>query len=515
MNIKFIFTKCITLLYRESQVTKAMVSSKSYVRDIISEIKINESNLTLDHDSRIMSALRDVLLDMIRKEENFKYNYQDFNQSLRLACEDNEALYESIRDGILIDKTDGELIDQITSIRHELNNHLREQKAKKVIAEAYSRLTYKPHEVKNLKDYINQLIADLTPYQTEYKEEEDPAIISLVDFSNPEQIAEVLRTVKKEASGDLVIKTPWQALNRMLRGGFRRGQMTCVAALQHHGKSLLTLGSLIGAAIYNDANEQLIDKEKKPALMVCSTEDEMTKIIASVYMTLRENLDLVKCDDEHMASISEEDASVYISEKMRSRGYSFLSLRVNPSEWTYIDLCNFVSKLEAQSYEIHVALIDYLNMFPKTGCFGDNEPARIQNLFQRVRNFMAARKIACITPHQLSADALELFRQGKKDLVNIVSGGNYYADCKGIGRELDCELFLCKVEENGRYYMTIRRGKHRINGKTEEKYLYTVLPFEDMGSLRFDIDGPDTSLSKIGAKRREDGTEELPFYDDF
>ena len=178
-----------------------------------------------------------------------------------------------------------------------------------------------------------------------------------------------------------------------------------------------------------------------------------------------------------------------------------------------MDLFNYIIKLEASGCEIHVCCVDYLNQIPKTGCNGNNDADKIQDLFNRVRNFFSKKNIAFITPHQLSPEALELHRQGKTDLALIVSDGNYYAGSKGIGREVDLELFLYLAKDSGRSYQCIARGKHRLTGITNPEYLYYILPFEEIGSLRWDIDKDDTSIKRIGQKRNNKGEIENPFWE--
>lgn len=515
MNIKYIFSKCITLLYREKQLSNTGVSSKPFVKEIISDIEVNQSSLTMDQENKVLYNLREIIVDMLRQPDEHEYDFTTFSQNLRIACDEQQVLFEGIRDAIALNLDEESLVKLVTNTRYELKNYLRDQQIGEIITKASQKLRYKSHEISDMRSYVNELVASLQPYQSVGEEEKDPAIMSEVDYT---QIgggaAEVFEEVRKEASGEMIIKTPWQAINRMTRGGFRRGQATVVAGLQHHGKSLITHGAVMGAALYNDPTSQMVDETKVPTILHISAEDEQEKVGAQMYIKLREQFEGVKLTEQELLKVTPSEMEAYTANKLSERGYRYLCLRVNPGEWTYVDICNYISRKEALGFEFHLCLIDYLNMFPKAGCLGDFEAARIQNLFQVMRNFMSKRHIAFVTPHQLSVDALELFRQGKRDLVNIVAGGSYYDACKGIGREVDLEIFIAKIEDSGRYYMTVRRGKHRIQGKTDEKHLYTVLPFEEAGDLRFDFDGPDTSLTKIGARRRSDGSEEEPFYDE-
>ena len=120
------------------------------------------------------------------------------------------------------------------------------------------------------------------------------------------------------------------------------------------------------------------------------------------------------------------------------------------------------------------------------------------------------RGIACITPHQLSSDALELTRNNTEDFVKIVANKGYWDGCRRLGQEPDLEFLFHIVEMNGKKYLTIARGKHRYT-VTATKHLYTAMEFKPVGSLPWDIDKEvDYGISVLG--RATGGTDES---DDF
>lgn len=118
------------------------------------------------------------------------------------------------------------------------------------------------------------------------------------------------------------------------------------------------------------------------------------------------------------------------------------------------------------------------------------------------------RNIAFISPHQLSPAAKQLVRGNVEDLVREVANKGYYDGCSTIDQEVDMELYIHIAKVNGRSYLTIQRGKHRKMRPTPEKYLYCVLPFNDIGGIRDDINGPDTTLRKPGGGVEGSGQEE-------
>lgn len=90
-----------------------------------------------------------------------------------------------------------------------------------------------------------------------------------------------------------------------------------------------------------------------------------------------------------------------------------------------------------------------------------------------------------------------LIRQGNEEsFVRDIANKGYYDSCKTIDQEVDLELYIHIVKADGKSWLTVQRGKHRLIQQTKEEYKYTVLPFEDIGDIRDDVNGADTSRKK-------------------
>ena len=73
-------------------------------------------------------------------------------------------------------------------------------------------------------------------------------------------------------------------------------------------------------------------------------------------------------------------------------------------------------------------------------------------------------------------------------------------------------MFIHIEKMNGRAYLTVQRGKHRINGVTPLEYLYAILPFQIKGVILDDYLSADSTRTKLGGGPR--GTsEEQPFWE--
>ncbi|MGN6746633.1 DnaB family ATPase, partial [Neisseria sp. P0024.S002] len=236
-------------------------------------------------------------------------------------------------------------------------------------------------------------------------------------------------------------------------------------------------------------------------------------VLFNLYILLKENLENVKITDEDKQRLSSREAAEYVYKTLSNTGYDIRIIRADSSTWSYAEIQSCILQFESQGYEIHLTLIDYLNLANKNGLTHSRADADIQELFRRTKNFFAAKNIALLTPVQLSPDAMELKRQGNKMLSMQISDGSYYEGCRGLSREPELEIFVDIVKDNGRKYQTFARGKHRGQNDTPEEHKFFILEFQKIGGLRWDINGTDTSLSKFGSVRNENGEEEGAFWD--
>ena len=105
-----------------------------------------------------------------------------------------------------------------------------------------------------------------------------------------------------------------------------------------------------------------------------------------------------------------------------------------------------------------------------------------------------------------------LIRDGRSDFVKELVGKGYYDGCRTIDNEVDVEMFIHIEKMNGRAYLTVQRGKHRINGVTPLEYLYAILPFQIKGVILDDVHGADSTRTKLGGGAIG-SKDETPFWE--
>lgn len=499
--------RAITLLFRESQLDIGATSSPEIVKEVAETVKPPEMAVgSSDNDRDMVMGLRSMAIGMATNPEGTKYVADDLLQKVRMLTRHDESLFDALKEGISGELSE-EFLRTITgNIRSELNAYLREVQAIAIIKENARKISFNREDIANLPEFIANYRAALEQYESNVKEK-DPAIIGEIKLSDIDRVEAVYRQAQELNNEAGIMKTGWQAINRMLQGGFRRGEEVVVGALQHNFKTGFTLSLFKQIALYN--TPYMLDPKKKPLLLRISFEDPLSLNFPFLYRNIKEN---ETYEYASVANTPVEEMAAFVQKKLQVNGYEVLLVHVNPSLWGYRDVQNYVLSLEADGYEIHLLMLDYLNMLDKRGLDNSGPTgANIRDLFRRMRNFCAPRKITLITPHQLSTEAKMLIRQGNEEnFVKDIANKGYYDSCKTIDQEVDLELYIHKVIADGKSWLCVMRGKHRLIQQTKEEYKYTVLPFEDIGDIRDDVNSADTSRKKpAGAAQGQD----QPFWD--
>lgn len=507
MDNKLILVKAITLLYRESLIPENTENSSDLVRTILENIKLPELSLSLNRDRELLMALKDTCLYLCSNPVSTQYEKEELLQRLKVNCGEDEKLYEAFAQGIEKDMDEGSLKRTVLSIRKYINDAFRENEFIKLVRNASTELTFNRDKIKSIRQFAQNLSAKLEPYQIEASRK-DPAIIGSVDLGDTSSLNDVFTEVKAVADHSSLMRTGWQGINRLLQGGFKRGDEIVLPALQHKYKTGFTLSLYKQLAIYN--KPVMINPNKKPLLLRISFEDSLVDNVKFLYKNLIFN------ETGILPDIEKEDVKVmaaYVKEKMEINGFHMKMLRVNADSWTYKDLQNYVLELEANGYEIHVCIVDYLPMLPTTGCEDGPMGFALQDLYRKTRNFFSVRGTIFITPHQLSTEAKQLIRDGHQDFVKLLPGKGYYRGCKSVDQEVDCELYLHIEKFNKQFFLTVQRGKHRGVEVIPEEDLYVVLPFPPVGPIPDDIGKPEITMKKIGGKSIGTGeADEVPFW---
>jgi hypothetical protein len=238
-----------------------------------------------------------------------------------------------------------------------------------------------------------------------------------------------------------------------------------------------------------------------------SFEDEMPNIMKFLFTQMRytETRQYVNFDDYESDFVSE-----YVMTNLQKNGWRVIMLRVDPTSWTYKDVFNYITSLEAQGYSIEGLWLDYMGLLPTTGCIQGNAGEALRNMLRRFRNFAAAKGMLFQTPHQLSTGAKSLLRGQTTPamFVKDVAEKGYAAGCKQLDQELDLEFYHHKFAHGKQWYLGVQRGKHRGHMIQDEKKFF-ILPFpSNLMPIPDDINDDGPIIRRIGASTQTNKEDE-------
>ena len=506
IDSRLILVKCITLLYRESLLTEKSENSADLVRTILETIKLPEMNLSINHDRDRLITLKETALYLCNNSTEEIIDKEGLLQRLKVNCGDDSKLYEAFLQGIDKDMDEGSLKRTILSIRKFINDTFREDEINKIVKEASTNVMFNRDKIKNMRNFVSDLRTKLEPYEIEASRK-DPAIVASVDLGDESSLLDIYKDVKEMDDNTSLLVTGWQALNTMMQGGIRRGQFTVIGALQHKFKTGFSLSIFKQIAIYN--KPCMINANKKPCLVRISFEDSLQLNLQFLYQNLYENEHRQKAN---IKDVSPGTMAAYVKEKLSINGFHVKFLRVDPSDWSYKDIQNYILELEANGYEVHLLMLDYLSMIPTTGCTIGPAGTDIRDMFRRIRNFCEPRKISVITPHQLSSEAKQLIRDGHSDFVKQIAEKGYWDGSKRLDQEVDLEIYIHIEKLNKKSYLTVQRGKHRIPTVISDDDKYFVLPFGEIGPIFDDLNRSPIHSKKVGGGP-VGSSDEIPFFE--
>lgn len=502
MDSRVILLQSIMLLYWESRLSDATNDSSELVKSLVEDIRLPDNILESDPTRDILIGLRSVALFMCSNRTGHPFDKEALIQRIRLNVKREPDLVEVLADGMTE-------TDDVTVIKRKcldygklLHTYKKEKLFKETLKKWLNEVVYSHNETPvNVKEYALKMTAELEHYTFDGRKGGPMGIdgvVGMIDMMDRQSVMELFETAVEETGTDGVLKTGYQAINRMLgwHGGFRRGDMIVVGAMEHNYKTGFTLNLTRQIATLNVP--YMLDPKKKPMILHVSSENALTDNLMLMYQGLMENETGQPCS---VSNIDREEATQYIMDRCSVTGYTLHMLRVNPTDFNYQSLFSLILQYEADGYEIHLLTLDYLNMLSKVGCTTGAQGMDTRDLFRRVRNFCSSRGITVITPHQISSDAKYLLRQGVEDFVKEIAGKAYWDSCKTIGQEVDMEILIHIEKVGEKSYLTVQRGKHRKSGPiTPLKDHYCVLPFFDIGAVRDDVGNKDLSMRKIGSE---------------
>lgn len=476
MDPNTLFSKCITLLYRESQIENATENSADLVRTAIEKIKINDVSVGIATKQNTSQNLRDLVIEMCRKDITHQYDPVELLQQIRLITNGDENLYKAIAQGIEPEFTQTILKRMVTNIRKTIADQSRENRLAEIVSKASRDLTFGRHNITDITSYIRNVISELEVTSSK-SSAKDPGVVKSMNFGDDDSMREVFHSVASSNGEDLVFRTPWRELNEALQGGPRPGDCMVTAALQHNYKTGANLTLFTFLPILNKPKNT--DPNKKPLVYRISFEDPLRNNAQFMYQLLK--FDETK-EPVDIKSITVEEMQKYVKERMTVNGYHVLMEEVNPNNWTYLDMINRIVQLESEGYVVEALFVDYLSKLPTTGCVQGAIGDDVMDLLSRTRAFCSAHGMLFASPHQLSTDAKRKLETIAADqFLHFIKGGGFFEKTKGLDRIYDIGVLIHKVSRGDDDFLHMVLDKHRFPTVVENSKKSWFLPFPKGG----------------------------------
>lgn len=470
-----ILSDCITLLYRESLLEdKTPTMSGDMIKRLLALSRTDATKAVLGGESDYLDELTMLVEDMIDSPSTYDKN--TLIDKLMLIHTGRMDLFKPLETIINKELTQGELKRSLSSLSKNINEYMTKYETKLVIKNAYKDVIIKNPDVKQTQTLIKNLIAALDTL-VKVKTGDDPAVVDEVDLVSVSSLNKITERVKDRNDSVGLLKTGWGTLNRILQGGFRRGETWVVCALQHNYKSGFLQSLVAQFARFN--TPVLTNPDKKPLIVYISFEDNADIYVEFLHRYIYTNNNDHTLPD--MKTLTPNDIATYIKEDLGKNGYNIKTLRINPDQWTYMDMFNKILEYESEGYEVHACIIDYLAKLPTTGCIKDGPGGTdVRDLFQKVRTFFSVKNICCITAHQLSTEAKQIIRSDirEDDFVKMIAGKGYTELSKQIDQIVDGELYLHIAKVKKDKWLTMMRGKHRVPTLISDEDKYGKLKFQ-------------------------------------
>jgi hypothetical protein len=316
----------------------------------------------------------------------------------------------------------------------------------------------------------------------------DKAVVEATGSDNPDSLKEVINQLKIEISPEGIIKTGLAGLNEALApdGGLRRGLMYMIEALTNRGKSFGLAHLIASVPLYN--KPILRNKAKIPTVVLMSAEDSLGLIFKRMYELFVTAKTGVKPD--FFATTTDVVVETII-ETFHANGWAFKFYRVNPSHDNIHEIMQRIRTLELKGHEIILAAYDYLAMADLQGCSGESRSDKLQNLYNRARNFFTSRGSIFLTPHQLNPDAKKYIREQDDDseiyFIRDVGGKSMTEGSTKLTNEVDCVIGIHVAKlQNNECWFTGYVGKMRGEGAQESQRFF-IYPLDTVNGLVHDV----------------------------
>jgi len=470
--------KIITLLYLEDKCVDNNPTTIDEARISLLTINVNNGSMSgLGSENSAIEALRFTAEWMITNTEgNFVRDDLIQRLEVNLHCE-NE--YVDIVKKAIVPEVEPEVArSKVAGILNELRHDRKKTEIKNTIAIANAKINFS-NEYIETGSFVTNLIGELEQLGVGNGDGVEPGFIGSVNFDDVDSIKDALEKGANTVSPEGVLDTGFRGLNEATGiNGLPRGALVHFGALTHGYKSGMLVDLALNIPKYN--KPWLWDETKKPLILRVSFENTIEQDITIIYKKLHGLKYGTPCD---MNKVDLTVAAAEIQSHFLENGYTFVMEHYDASNFTVYGLMNVFNKYIDAGFEIHLATVDYLSMIAKN-CVADRDDLKFQYAHEIMRNFCYPKGITLATASQLSSEALAIAREAPISFTKKARTGNYYMGCKGLSTKFDIEFLTHVLEHSdGKYYLSVSRGKNRYFSGLPEAKLNYYQPFDPVAGI--------------------------------
>jgi len=465
----------LRLLFLESQLGNGN-DSKDMIREVF-----DKYSKDVDENNKILQGLYGVMYEMLLHDFKTPMVKSIYEQGLLMSFPNNQQLIDSI---LKFDANDLKSVkEECNALFNIIERKLKLEKLTNGLSRFSMMLRKSPEDIEDM-DTFGEDVKTLID-KNSISKSASTAIMGRLSLTDKDSLEAIAKDVKSEASEGSIWKTYLTGINKMSQGGLRDGQLTYIQALQHNNKSGLLLSILSTLPFLNDVKEKMKGKTGKPAIVLFSFEDSLTKILGDIYGILKmfenPNHERIVIKD-----LTYEEIRDYVFGYFATSGWHFIIERIDPSDFGFNDMFRAFDAIEKEGYNIRAFGMDYLSQINKKGCNKDGaQGTDLRDLIKRTKNWIYSKGILGLTAHQLNQAAKRLKQDGvpNEEFLEKVVGLGFTEGSGQIDQEIDLEILINIIKANGKTYLDVIRGKHKLNSVIEnEDDLRFCVKFPDNGN---------------------------------
>lgn len=505
MDIKSILANAATMLFLAGCSGEHVLNNYTPTIDTVMQVCIPTEGQQLDFAKNPVTGLRDVINWQLN---NTSYDKDLFLQQVKLKLGQDETTFNAIKMGINADFTDElKTVNKIRLLKSSIDANVNKFKFTKHLDVLRFKLHSAPVGSEEERKLIDELQLGIEKIRGNGVGGAKKNLVREIDLSNSQSIDDGFDDAMEVYSTAGILGFGLQGFNDLFgdHQGIRRGETVVISALQHKWKSGALFTTAIQAAYFNaptylklpEPKEGQEDKRKALILHITLENDALGELLF-MYKYIREQLTGEATSITNLTKEERVAARQYVMDFFKNQGFEFKICQYSAGDYDYAQLFNTIESYEELGYEIHMVTLDYMGKMSTRGCVEGPHGKNIQDLYQRIQNFMLRKKIAFLTAHQMSTEAKALERNGEEILVKAVCELGYYAGCRTVDNEVDMEIYQHKVIIGGKHYLMWQRGKHRKPGNpTEEAMKFCVYQMHPVATIPWDRDREPTYTRRL------------------